>query len=157
MLRSLESDTGLLLTMHRSINFKCRGITNSSNVTSTYGGYGAADSGKISFSDTAESNSDQQIPLSELKLLNTDLEDVTLSDLQGDQNLLLVVIRGVPLCPFCTAQTSRLVNNYKKKFGSWAAKLLSYFLVRKTNSNNCWPQRNWKINSCPSRFLLTLN
>lgn len=79
-----------------------------------YGGYGKIDYSQISFSDDAESNSDAQVPLKELTLLSEDLDSVTLAEVQGDRNLLLVVLRGAPLCPFCTAQTSRLVSNYTK-------------------------------------------
>lgn len=81
---------------------------------SGYGRYGTINPRDISFSDTAESNSDLEVPIGELTLVNEDFEDVRLADVQGDGNLLLVVIRGVPLCPFCTAQTSRLVSNYRK-------------------------------------------
>ena len=82
--------------------------------------YGSVNPTKISFIDVAETNSNQDVPVSELTLLNEDLENVVLSDLQNGENLLLVVLRGAPLCPFCTAQTSRLVSNYQsfKDLGS---------------------------------------
>lgn len=90
------------------------GTGNLPGTDSGYGRYGQMNPRDISFSDTAESNSDQEVPIGELTLVNEDFEEVRLADVQGDSNLLLVVIRGVPLCPFCTAQTSRLVSNYMK-------------------------------------------
>jgi len=85
--------------------------------------YGNVNPTKISFIDVAETNSNQDVPINELTLLDENLENVALSDLQNGQNLLLVVLRGAPLCPFCTAQTSRLVSNYQsfKDLGSEVA------------------------------------
>lgn len=84
------------------------------NSGSSYGGYGTVDPARIIFLDTATSNSETEVRLSELDLVDTNLNAVTLSEIQGDRNLLLVILRGAPLCPFCTAQTSRLKNNYEK-------------------------------------------
>jgi len=81
---------------------------------SSYGGYGAVDPAAIVFPDADASNSETEVKLSELDLVDTNLDAVTLSEIQGDRNLLLVILRGAPLCPFCTAQTSRLKNNYEK-------------------------------------------
>lgn len=91
------------------------GSTSEDNYSYSYGyGQQAIDSAQITFSDTAETNTDLQVPLEDLPLVSEDLDGVTLAELQGDRNLLLVVLRGAPQCPFCTAQTSRLVSNYQK-------------------------------------------
>ncbi len=89
-------------------------LSSAARSESSYGGYGTADPAKIVFSDAGISNSETEVRLSELDLVDTDLNAVTLSEIQGDRNLLLVILRGAPLCPFCTAQTSRLKNNYEK-------------------------------------------
>jgi len=81
---------------------------------SSYDLYGTIDPASIVFPDADASNSDTDVRLSELDLVDTNLNAVTLSEIQGDRNLLLVILRGAPLCPFCTAQTSRLKNNYEK-------------------------------------------
>ena len=77
-------------------------------------GYGVLDLSVISFRDDAEANSRTVVPIGELNLVGEDLQPVVLSNIQGDRNLVLVILRGVPLCPFCSAQTSRLVSNYEQ-------------------------------------------
>jgi peroxiredoxin len=89
-------------------------ITGSGGSYDSYGSYGPIDPDKIVFSDADTSNSEMEVRLSELDLVDTNLNAVRLSEIQGDRNLLLVILRGAPLCPFCTAQTSRLKNNYEQ-------------------------------------------
>ncbi len=77
-------------------------------------GYESQKPSMITFRDDAESNWETKVPLDQLTVIDESLEPVTISEIRGDRNLLLVVIRGAPLCPYCAAQTSRLVNNYQK-------------------------------------------
>ncbi len=54
--------------------------------------------------------------LGELVFVDTDNEHVALEDYVGEKNVVLVFTEGFSgmLCPFCTAQTSRLIANYEK-------------------------------------------
>ena len=70
----------------------------------------------IKFKDNAVTNAKVPDKVSELTFVDTSGAKVKLADFQGKKNVLLVITRGFtqPLCPFCRAQTSRLVSNYDK-------------------------------------------
>lgn len=91
-----------------------------------YDGYGELDLSQISFRDDAPANAATVVPIGELSLLDQELQPVSLADVQGDRSLVLVILRGVPLCPFCSAQTSRLVSNYSE-FATRGAEVVVVF------------------------------
>ncbi|MCE9548699.1 MAG: peroxiredoxin family protein [Planctomycetia bacterium] len=80
--------------------------------------YGAAAENpqEIKFKDDAKTNKQVPDKVDELTFVDTAGAKVRLSDFRGKKNVLLVITRGFtrPLCPFCRAQTSRLVSNYAK-------------------------------------------
>ncbi len=72
----------------------------------------------ITFKDAAPSNAldiftPQQL---ELAFVNAQGNSVSLRDICREKPVVLVMTRGFHLvrCPYCTAQTSRLINNYDK-------------------------------------------
>jgi peroxiredoxin len=82
-------------------------------------GYGdvGADLSEIQFKDTAETNTDSPAEeISKLSFSDADGNTVKLADFQGEKNVVLVITRGYngTICPFCTAQTSRLVRNHEE-------------------------------------------
>lgn len=66
------------------------------------------------FHDQVESNRVDDGTVTDLRFVDTDGKPVTLEDYKGHKNVLLVFTRGFSgmLCPYCTAQTSRLIANY---------------------------------------------
>ena len=72
--------------------------------------------GVITFADELTSNVDMGDELRDLTFTNVDGERTTAGELAGDRHLVLVITRGNtnPICPYCTAQTSRLIANYEE-------------------------------------------
>lgn len=71
---------------------------------------------EIQFKDNAATNATVPSNVGELAFVDTSGARVHIGDFQGKKNVLLVITRGFtqPLCPFCLAQTSRLISNYAK-------------------------------------------
>ena len=68
----------------------------------------------IVFLDDVEAHDAPPTSLTELTFVDPAEGQVTLGQLQGDRNLVVVVTRGNTgaVCPYCSTQTSRLIANY---------------------------------------------
>lgn len=77
------------------------------------------------FLDDVETNAQLPADINELTFINTQGEQVKLTDYHGKKNIVLVITRGFSgqLCPFCRTQSSRLVANYEE-FASRDAEIL---------------------------------
>ncbi|QDU79795.1 AhpC/TSA family protein [Polystyrenella longa] len=96
-----------------------------------YGGYVSKDDPhfkNFSFNAIAETNTELPASPAEIELFNLEGEKVALSDYIGKKKTVLVVTRGntVPICPFCSTQTSRYVMYYKRFQNMGAEVLLVY-------------------------------
>ena len=80
----------------------------------TYGSYYG--SGEITFVDEASSNASLDAGLTSLSFISSTGEERMIRDLAPGKTLVVVVIRGntIPICPFCSTQTARLISNYEK-------------------------------------------
>jgi peroxiredoxin len=91
----------------------CGGKSSSSSNYS-YGNYNYG-SGEIRFDDNAKTNT--AVEPGKLDLAFTDVEGsrVSVKDYQGKKHVVLVFMRGstAGLCPYCSAQTSRLITNHQ--------------------------------------------
>lgn len=72
--------------------------------------------GPIVFSDNARTNATASAEQLDLRFVDGRGREVKVADLQGKKNVVLVMTRGYyqARCPYCTAQTSRLISNYAK-------------------------------------------
>jgi peroxiredoxin len=90
-----------------------------------YNGYG---SGDIQFDDNAKANT--AVEPGKLDLTFTDVEGnkVAVKDYQGKKHVVLVFMRGSTggLCPYCSAQTSRLITNHQAFLDRDAVVLVVY-------------------------------
>lgn len=91
-------------------------------------GRAAARPNEIQFNDQAATNTKAPDNAAELTFVDTAGNKVSVGDYRGKKNVLLVITRGFtqPLCPFCRAQTSRLVSNYATFKGLNTEVLLVY-------------------------------
>src|SRR6516162_2351683 len=66
------------------------------------------------FSDDAKTNAKVESDTLDLSFIDRKGKRVDLKSFQGKKNVVLVVTRGYSghLCPYCTAQTSRLITQY---------------------------------------------
>jgi len=78
-----------------------------------YGSYYGVE--EITFLDEASSNSSLDAGLTDLSFVTSNGEERMVRDLAPGKPLVLVVTRGntVPICPFCSTQTARLISNYE--------------------------------------------
>jgi peroxiredoxin len=69
---------------------------------------------EIRFRDDAQSNAKVAADDLDLKFVDTSGKPVDLKQFRGKKNVVLVVTRGYSgsVCTYCSAQTSRLINNY---------------------------------------------
>jgi peroxiredoxin len=69
---------------------------------------------EFEFGDVAKSNTKPVSGDTDLAFFNLEGQKVELQSFKGKKNVVLVITRGYPgtLCPFCLAQTSRLIKNY---------------------------------------------
>lgn len=83
--------------------------------TGNYGDYGGYGTGEIRFDDGAKTNT--SVDPGELDLIFTDIQGnrVAVKDFQGKKHVVLVFMRGSTrsICPYCSAQTSRLITNHQ--------------------------------------------
>lgn len=87
----------------------------------------------IAFNDAAESR-DGAPGIETLKFVDTAGASLELANYRGKKHVVLVVTRGYTggICPYCTAQTSRLVANYEE-FVKRGAEVLVVFPGAKEN------------------------
>lgn len=78
-----------------------------------YGSYYGAE--EITFVDEASSNASLDAGLTDLSFVTSDGNERLVRDLAPGKLLVLVVTRGntVPICPYCSTQTARLISNYE--------------------------------------------
>jgi peroxiredoxin len=76
--------------------------------------YPAVINQNFQFTDVAQSNAKPASSDMDFSFLNLEGQKVDLQSFKGKKNVVLVITRGYPgtLCPFCLAQTSRLIKNY---------------------------------------------
>ena len=74
------------------------------------------DAADIRFKDNVTSNVVAPKSVNELQFVDTDGNEISIADFQGNKNIVLVFTEGFSkmLCPFCKTQTSRLIANYEK-------------------------------------------
>ena len=82
----------------------------------SYGSYGAIDPETIQFNDEVETNAEPDITTFDLEFLDRFGKEIKLKDFYQKKNILLVITRGYngAFCPYCNAQTSRLIRNHEK-------------------------------------------
>jgi peroxiredoxin len=90
-------------------------------------------SGDSIFKDQVKSNSQPKPGALDLTFVDREGHKIDLREFRGKKNLVVVVMRGFPgyLCPYCTAQTARLIENYDK-FEQRQAEILVVFPGEKT-------------------------
>lgn len=78
-----------------------------------YGDYYGTD--EITFLDEASSNAALDEGLTSISFVSSTGEERRIGDLAPGQTLVVVVTRGntVPICPYCSTQTARLISNYE--------------------------------------------
>ena len=109
----------------------CTGSTETMSTGQTandsYSSYGSSDA-NISFIDEVETNANLDKGVFDLKFMDRNGKEVNLREFQGKKNVVLVVTRGFAkfFCPFCSAQTSRLVRNHDE-FEKRNAKVIVVF------------------------------
>lgn len=70
--------------------------------------------GQIKFKDELVANADPVLDFTKLMLTQASGEEILLKDFIGKSNLVFVVLRGYSnaICPYCSAQTQRIINRY---------------------------------------------
>ena len=89
--------------------------SNSDNGDSAYGDYGSYyGASEITFLDEASSNASLDDGLPGISFIESSGEERKIGDLAPGKTLVVVVTRGntVPICPYCSTQTARLIKNY---------------------------------------------
>lgn len=88
-----------------------------------YGNYYGAS--EITFLDEASSNASLETGLTGISFTESSGEERKIGDLAPGKTLIVVVTRGntVPICPYCSTQTARLIKNYEafKELGAEVA------------------------------------
>lgn len=76
--------------------------------------YGQVDPSQIAFNDEAKANAKESAENLQLSFTDTKGQTVEIAQFKGKKHVVLVFTRGYAgsLCPFCSAQTSRLLANY---------------------------------------------
>jgi len=77
-----------------------------------YGGYYGTD--EITFLDEASSNASLDAGLTGISFTESSGDERKIGELAPGKTLVVVVTRGntVPICPYCSTQTARLIENY---------------------------------------------
>ena len=85
-------------------------------------------SGPITFRDDAQTNASVTDEQLDLTFVDEQGQSVRVADLRGKKHVVLVMTRGYyqARCPYCTAQTSRLISNYAKFVERGAEVLVVY-------------------------------
>jgi peroxiredoxin len=78
-----------------------------------YGDYYGTD--EITFLDEASSNASLDAGLTSISFVASTGEERKIGDLAPGKTLVVVVTRGntIPICPYCSTQTARLISNYE--------------------------------------------
>lgn len=83
----------------------------------SYGNYYDVKPENVQFYDDVKANAQVTAETLSSELVDSKGNKVNLNEYQGKKNIVLVVMRGYTggeLCPYCTAQASRLIGNYDK-------------------------------------------
>lgn len=91
-------------------------------------GYGPVANAEDAFKDSVETNSNPSSDIRELSFTDLEGKRVALADFRGKQPVVLVFTRGFPgfVCPYCSAQTSRLIAQHDEFVKRNAAVLLVF-------------------------------
>jgi peroxiredoxin len=83
-------------------------------VSGSYGGYGDYGTAEINFLDTVATQETPATDFATVSMTTTDGKPTTLKELAAGKNLIVVFTRGYAgsICPYCSAQTARLIANY---------------------------------------------
>jgi peroxiredoxin len=96
---------------------------NSGDDSGGYGDYYGTD--EITFLDEASSNASLDAGLTEISFIESTGEERKIGDVAPGKTLVVVVTRGntIPICPYCSTQTARLITNYEafKELGAEVA------------------------------------
>lgn len=96
---------------------------NSGGDSGGYGDYYGTD--EITFLDEASSNASLETGLTGISFTESTGEERKIGELAPGKTLVVVVTRGntVPICPYCSTQTARLISNYEafKELGAEVA------------------------------------
>lgn len=96
---------------------------NSGDDSGGYGDYYGTD--EITFLDEASSNASLDAGLTGISFIESSGEERKIGDLAPGKTLVVVVTRGntIPICPYCSTQTARLISNYEafKELGAEVA------------------------------------
>ena len=88
-----------------------------------YGGYYGTD--EIMFLDEASSNASLDAGLTEISFTESSGDERKIGELAPGKTIVVVVTRGntIPICPYCSTQTARLIKNYEafKELGAEVA------------------------------------
>jgi len=91
--------------------------------SNAYGGYYGTE--EITFLDEASSNASLDAGLTSLSFISSTGEEQMIRDLAPGKTIVVVVTRGntIPICPYCSTQTARLIKNYEafKELGAEVA------------------------------------
>lgn len=109
-----------------------------------YGGYGTAE---INFLDTAVTQETPATDFATVPLTTADGKTITLKELAGGKNLIAVFTRGYAgsICPYCSAQTSRLIANYAE-FQKRDAEVVVIYPLEKPEDTNRLDEFMAKVN-----------
>lgn len=89
---------------------------NSVDDSGTDGGYGDYyGTDEITFLDEASSNASLDAGLTSISFIESTGEERKVGELAPGKTLVVVVTRGntIPICPYCSTQTARLISNYE--------------------------------------------
>ncbi len=86
------------------------------------------DTGEIKFDDDLVSNASPEQDFSSLMLTDSAGKEIYLKDFVGKSNLVFVVLRGYSnaVCPYCSAQTQRIINRYDEIKEQDASVVIAY-------------------------------
>jgi peroxiredoxin len=125
----------------------------SSSASTAYDGYGVSDANEINFLDTVAAQPGPETEIAELSFTDRDGKSVKLRELGQEKNLVVVMTRGYngAICPYCSAQTARLITNYQQIQALGAEVVLIYPLQQPADSPKLgdFLKRVHELNSAP--------
>jgi peroxiredoxin len=126
------------------------------------GGYSNYDA-PISFADNAKSNTKVDSAALELTFMDRNGKPIDLKKYRGQKNVVLVVTRGYvtstyggSFCPYCTAQTTRLIAQYPE-FAKRNAEVLLVFPGPKDQVGEFLKKSGGEIENEPTPFPVLLD
>lgn len=89
------------------------------------------------FKDKVNSNAQPKPDALQLEFVDRDGRKIDVRDYKGKKYLVVVIMRGFPgyVCPYCTAQTARLIQNYDQ-FTQRGAEVLVVFPGEKARAQD---------------------